>query len=64
MKINGLIPEVDAVRAQRREKSRRAGAATEISVEKRAGLSARGCWGLGKEASRIEDFRQRDDMSK
>lgn len=63
MKINGLIPEVGAVRAQRREKSGRAGAATEICVEEGAELSARGCWGLGKEASRIEDFRQRDDMS-
>ena len=61
--LTGLIAEVGAVRAQRREKSGRAGAATEICVEERAALSARGYWGLGKEARRIEDFRQRDDMS-
>lgn len=32
-------------------------------MEEGAGLSVDRWWGLGKGAGRIEDFRQRDDMS-
>lgn len=64
MKTNWSDSRSRCSQSSEREKSREGWSSHgNLCRGKGAALSAHGYWGLGKEARRIEDFRQRDDMS-